>query len=185
MTDSGLATLAACQANIDAIREHLQPILSKNVSLEEAAEQLSNLDSAKIHFGAAYGLDALFFMYLRLSGINPTTHPVAKELERIKKYTGAINKAAGKTSTKPKEIKLNQASSLQSLKVKPASKEEQSNTNQNESVTTYNNDNNLSNKKIKKKKSKKKGANSKVTEKKRKSLDPLDETRRKKKNKAS
>jgi exosome complex protein LRP1 len=103
MTDDGRATLSACQEAVNNIRNHLEMLLVTKdpVNLAEATNELSQIDSAKLHFGLAYTLDSLFFMYLRLSGINPSTHAVSKELERAKSYSAKINKAVGKLPPKP------------------------------------------------------------------------------------
>ena len=40
-------------------------------------------------------------MYLKTQGVNPQTHPVKEELNRIKKYLGKISTAASGGSTAP------------------------------------------------------------------------------------
>jgi len=49
--------------------------------------------AAKLQLALAYSANALFFAYLRAQGVDPSTHPVQGELERIKGYVAKYKAA--------------------------------------------------------------------------------------------
>ena len=56
-------------------------------------EELDEEEQAKLNILLAYGLNSLFFMYLRTQGINPSDHAVKKELLRVQGYMEKLKKA--------------------------------------------------------------------------------------------
>lgn len=48
-------------------------------------EKLSNNDKIKYNLLMSYGLNSLFWMYLRAEGIDPTKHQIKNENDRLKK----------------------------------------------------------------------------------------------------
>ncbi|XP_002737233.1 nuclear nucleic acid-binding protein C1D-like [Saccoglossus kowalevskii] len=48
------------------------------------------LDKAKIDLVAAYAMNAMFWIYLTMQGVNPREHPIKQELDRIRNYMNRI-----------------------------------------------------------------------------------------------
>jgi len=53
---------------------------------EDHAKKLSAIDQAKVSIMEAYAINALFYVYLKTQGIDPSTHAVKEELDRVKLY---------------------------------------------------------------------------------------------------
>lgn len=54
------------------------------ISREEVGACVSPADRAKLNLQVAYGMNSLFYMFLRTQGVSPLNHPVKAELERIR-----------------------------------------------------------------------------------------------------
>lgn len=59
---------------------------------------LSTEDKIKHDLLVAFALNSLYWMYLRLDGIDPTTHNIKRELERIKTTMDMAKGALAKTN---------------------------------------------------------------------------------------
>ncbi|KAN0060413.1 hypothetical protein ACQY0O_007743 [Thecaphora frezii] len=66
------------------------------------------LDSARLQVSVAYVLLDLVWIYLKTKGINPTTHPVMGELERVKSYFAKI-KAVQNRENEEAHMKLDKS----------------------------------------------------------------------------
>ncbi|KAL7421730.1 hypothetical protein Q5752_003501 [Cryptotrichosporon argae] len=61
-----------------------------SVPLDETRGALPSLDRAKLDVLLAYTINDLIWMYLRTRGVEPDTHDVTRELDRIKTYYAKI-----------------------------------------------------------------------------------------------
>ncbi|KAF8527675.1 Sas10/Utp3/C1D family-domain-containing protein [Gautieria morchelliformis] len=84
-------SLLSMERSLDSLEEALEPLL--NTSLSQTLSELDLLQKAKLQVLLPYVVNDLVFIYLRTRGINPKTHPVVKELDRIKQYFDKIKKA--------------------------------------------------------------------------------------------
>ncbi|KAF4604791.1 hypothetical protein EYR40_003573 [Pleurotus pulmonarius] len=83
--------VAAVDASLDQLERELEPLLSQ--SLPETLLGLETIQQAKLQTLIPYLLYDLVFIYLKTKGIDPRTHPVISELERVKQYFDKIAKA--------------------------------------------------------------------------------------------
>ncbi|RMD44887.1 hypothetical protein DV735_g356, partial [Chaetothyriales sp. CBS 134920] len=93
--------------NLDGLEESLNAFLPGE-SVAATAKALPLIDRAKLHVTVAYAIESLIFSYLRLHNLSPHSHPVFKELARVKSYFDKIkeienarSEAAGGGSKKP------------------------------------------------------------------------------------
>ncbi|KAF9024097.1 hypothetical protein BDZ89DRAFT_1136249 [Hymenopellis radicata] len=85
------ARLAALSNSLTELEIHLDPLLSQ--TLPETLLPLEPLQQAKLQTLLSYVTYDLIFIYLKSRGIDPKTHPVVGELDRIKQYFDKIDKA--------------------------------------------------------------------------------------------
>ncbi|KAK7058598.1 hypothetical protein VNI00_002234 [Paramarasmius palmivorus] len=90
-TRKAKSRLANLSASLDELDAHLQPLLSQ--TLPETLLTLEPLQQAKLLTGIPYLVYDLVFIYLKSRGIDPKTHPVIPELERVKIYFDKIKNA--------------------------------------------------------------------------------------------
>ncbi|XP_015119317.1 nuclear nucleic acid-binding protein C1D [Diachasma alloeum] len=76
----------------------------KRAADEKFYENLSNEDKIKFNLLMSFGLNSLFWMYLRAEGIDPMTHEIKNENNRLKK---AMVRAQEIKDTKTKMPRLN------------------------------------------------------------------------------
>lgn len=61
--------------------------------IPQLANQISDIEAAKLYTSLGYALDSLYCVQLRLEGTNPTSKPeVKRELERVKVHMAEIRK---------------------------------------------------------------------------------------------
>ncbi|XP_033230121.1 nuclear nucleic acid-binding protein C1D [Belonocnema kinseyi] len=84
-------------ANDHEIIARLQQMHNSIVKIEDTLklvnnpglyDKLSNADKIKYNLLMSFGLNSLFWMYLRLEGIDPTKHKIKSENDRLKKAMG-------------------------------------------------------------------------------------------------
>ncbi|BEI89972.1 uncharacterized protein CcaverHIS019_0300420 [Cutaneotrichosporon cavernicola] len=92
-----VATLRDFNVSLDTIEAALVPLLAR--PLTETREALGSIERAKLDVLLAYTVNNLVWMYLRMRGIEPDNHGVAKEL-RVKGYYDKVRDA--EDGTKPK-----------------------------------------------------------------------------------
>ncbi|GMK58024.1 hypothetical protein CspeluHIS016_0500560 [Cutaneotrichosporon spelunceum] len=93
------ATLRDLDVSLDTIEAALAPLLAH--PLNETRSALGAIERAKLDVLVAYTVNNLVWMYLRMRGIEPDTHGVAKELERVRGYYGKVRDAEdGKPTTR-------------------------------------------------------------------------------------
>ncbi|EJD41416.1 hypothetical protein AURDEDRAFT_169580 [Auricularia subglabra TFB-10046 SS5] len=77
--------------SLDTLEDSLESLFSK--PLHESLADLGTLDQAKLSVLVPYIVHDLVFIYLKTQGVDPKTHPVVYELERIKQYFAKIKHA--------------------------------------------------------------------------------------------
>ena len=85
------ALLEDLEVNIDELETALEPLLTK--PLAQTANNLPLLDRAKLYATTVYAIENLIFNALKVAGVDPATHPVKTELERVKQYFAKIKDA--------------------------------------------------------------------------------------------
>ncbi|PPQ75079.1 hypothetical protein CVT26_011825 [Gymnopilus dilepis] len=83
--------LAALSSSFDELETLLEPLFSQ--TLPETLLGLEPLQQAKLQTVLPYLIYDLVFIYLKSRGIDPKTHPVVPELDRIRGYFEKINNA--------------------------------------------------------------------------------------------
>ncbi|KAI0073960.1 C1D-domain-containing protein [Panus rudis PR-1116 ss-1] len=85
------AKLGALHAALEDLETKLEPLLSQ--SLPETLVGLDTIQQAKLQVAIPYLVYDLVFVYLKTRGIDPKTHPVIHELDRIRQYFDKIKNA--------------------------------------------------------------------------------------------
>ncbi|EPQ60312.1 hypothetical protein GLOTRDRAFT_118629 [Gloeophyllum trabeum ATCC 11539] len=83
--------LAALNGSLDELQEKLEPLLAQ--TLPESVVALETLQQAKLQVALPYLVYDLIFIYLKTKGIDPKTHRVVGELDRIRQYFEKIKNA--------------------------------------------------------------------------------------------
>ncbi|TFK56777.1 C1D-domain-containing protein [Heliocybe sulcata] len=83
--------LSALNASLDELEEKLEPLMAQ--TLPESVVSLETLQQAKLQVALPYLVYDLIFIYLKTKGIDPKTHPVVAELDRIRQYFDKIKNA--------------------------------------------------------------------------------------------
>ncbi|KAF7791607.1 hypothetical protein EIP86_002624 [Pleurotus ostreatoroseus] len=83
--------LAALNLSLDELEAELEPLLSQ--SLPETLVGLDTIQQAKLQVLLPYLLYDLIFIYLKMRGVDPKTHPVVAELDRVRQYFNKIKDA--------------------------------------------------------------------------------------------
>ncbi|KAF8963843.1 Sas10/Utp3/C1D family-domain-containing protein [Flammula alnicola] len=90
-TSKAKAKLAALTSSFDDLETLLEPLFAQ--TLPETLVGLEPLQQAKLQTVLPYLVYDLVFIYLKARGIDPKTHPVIPELDRIKQYFEKISNA--------------------------------------------------------------------------------------------
>ncbi|KAG1754756.1 Sas10/Utp3/C1D family-domain-containing protein [Suillus paluster] len=85
------AKVANLNASLDELEMQLEPLFTK--SLAETLVALETIQQAKLQVVLPYVLYDLVFVYLKTRGIDPRTHPVIAELDRVRQYFDKIKHA--------------------------------------------------------------------------------------------
>jgi len=93
-----LSSLDHLTSDIEDLEESLTPIL--NTALSASTSKLPLLDKAKLYVLATYAIESLLFSYIKLNGVEAKSHPVFRELARVKQYFDKI-KTAESAGIKP------------------------------------------------------------------------------------
>ncbi|KZV65570.1 hypothetical protein PENSPDRAFT_638134 [Peniophora sp. CONT] len=80
--------LATLTSTLDELEKELAPLLAQ--SLPETTMNLDPIQQAKLQVLLPYLTYDLSFIYLKTRGVDPKTHPVIAELDRVKEYFGKI-----------------------------------------------------------------------------------------------
>ncbi|KZT73217.1 C1D-domain-containing protein [Daedalea quercina L-15889] len=85
------AKVAALENSLDDLETQLEPLLAQ--TLPESLVGLETIQQAKLQVALPYLVYDLIFIYLKTRGIDPKTHPVVTELDRIRQYFDKIKNA--------------------------------------------------------------------------------------------
>ena len=77
----------------------LAPILKNDRS--KLIRNLSFFDSAKLDLVSLYAMNSFFWAFLVLKGINPKTHPIKEELQRIQACMAKVEEIKNTCDLKP------------------------------------------------------------------------------------
>ncbi|KAF5392426.1 hypothetical protein D9757_002295 [Collybiopsis confluens] len=80
-------------ASLDVVEASMEPLFSSQQSLPEILLGLEPLQQAKLQTALPYLVYDLIFIYLRTRGIDPKSHPVINELDRVRQYFDKIKDA--------------------------------------------------------------------------------------------
>ncbi|TFK26795.1 C1D-domain-containing protein [Coprinopsis marcescibilis] len=83
------ARLSNLSSSLDELESLIDPLFSQ--TLPETIVNLEPLQQAKLQTVLPYAVYDLVFMYLKLQGVDPKTHPVIPELDRIRQYFEKIS----------------------------------------------------------------------------------------------
>ncbi|KAI0360971.1 C1D-domain-containing protein [Trametes cingulata] len=86
-----LAKLDSLNDSLDDLEEKLQPLLAQ--TLPESLLPLETIQQVKLNVAIPYLVYDLIFIYLKTRGIDPKTHPVVAELDRVRQYFDKIKNA--------------------------------------------------------------------------------------------
>ncbi|KAK0465488.1 Sas10/Utp3/C1D family-domain-containing protein [Desarmillaria tabescens] len=90
-TAKAKSKLAILSSSFSELESQLEPLFSQ--TLPETLLSLEPIEQAKLQTLLTYVTYDLVFIYLKSRGIDPKTHPVISELDRIKGYFEKIDKA--------------------------------------------------------------------------------------------
>jgi len=93
-----VAKANAVSSALDELEAKLEPLLAQPLS--ETLGSLDTLQQAKLNVLLPYLINDLIFIYLRCRGVDPKTHPVVAELERVRQYFTKIKDAEESGSKK-------------------------------------------------------------------------------------
>jgi exosome complex protein LRP1 len=82
-------SLQSMELELSTLEQYLSPFFETN--LAEKYESLTPLEQTKLNIALAYSINALYYIFLRLSGISPAEHKVKGELDRVKLYIQKLN----------------------------------------------------------------------------------------------
>ncbi|THH12281.1 hypothetical protein EW146_g7757 [Bondarzewia mesenterica] len=85
------ARLSTLTRSLDELESTLEPLFTQTLS--ETVLPLETIQQAKLQVAIPYLTYDLVFIYLKTRGLDPKTHPVVGELDRIKQYFGKIKDA--------------------------------------------------------------------------------------------
>ncbi|KAI0049277.1 C1D-domain-containing protein [Auriscalpium vulgare] len=83
--------LATLMGSLGELETALEPLFAQ--SLPETVLGLETIQQAKLQVAIPYLVYDLVFIYLKTQGIDPKTHPVIAELDRVRQYFDKIKEA--------------------------------------------------------------------------------------------
>ncbi|BGP24068.1 exosome complex protein LRP1 [Rhodotorula toruloides] len=85
------ATLTTLSASLNSLETAVEPLLAK--PFDEVLADQDPLVQARLQVLTSYMVHDLIWVYLKTAGIEPSTHPVMQEIERLKGYFGKLKSA--------------------------------------------------------------------------------------------
>ncbi|KAJ3789974.1 Sas10/Utp3/C1D family-domain-containing protein [Lentinula aff. detonsa] len=92
-TQKAKSRLKVLSSSLDEVEAAIAPLLSGEQTLPEILLTFEPLEQAKLQTVLPYLVYDLIFIYLRTRGIDPKSHPVVTELERVRQYFEKIKNA--------------------------------------------------------------------------------------------
>lgn len=78
--------------------------LTKEGTYQEIIKRCDAKTKAKIHWASAFGVYTLFYLYLKMNEINPTDHPIKKEIIRLQEFRDRLTESMNSAVNKDKEM---------------------------------------------------------------------------------
>ncbi|TCD62148.1 hypothetical protein EIP91_007276 [Steccherinum ochraceum] len=91
MAEKIRSKLNVLNGSLDELEEKLESLFTQ--TLPETLAGLEPLQQAKLQVDIPYIVYDLIFIYLKTCGVDPKTHPVIAELDRVRKYFDKIKRA--------------------------------------------------------------------------------------------
>lgn len=76
--------VAAVRSALKQVEDHLGPLLSRGSG--EVQRALTSVENAELHVALAFSIASMYFCHLHTQGIDPSSHPIKQELDRIQLY---------------------------------------------------------------------------------------------------
>ena len=94
--DADAARTVKLQGALDATLAGLETTLDPffALKLKDVIPRLAPLENARLNVTISYAVTSLMYMYLRTQGEDAKSHPLWKELARVKTYMQKVNKTA-------------------------------------------------------------------------------------------
>jgi exosome complex protein LRP1 len=96
--EQALLQLASIKKTTKKLKKHLQKYLDETTT--KNTEDAEPLERAKANLNLAYISAALFYMLLRVHGVETSGHPIMEELQRIKERFQVLRKLIGQEDTR-------------------------------------------------------------------------------------
>ncbi|GAA5944714.1 hypothetical protein JCM1841_000325 [Sporobolomyces salmonicolor] len=93
------ATLSALSSSLTSLEAALSPLLAS--PFEDLCNAQDPLASAKLEVLVSYVVHDLIWVYLKTAGVEPSTHPVMQELDRLRGYFAKLKSAEGGAAPPP------------------------------------------------------------------------------------
>ncbi|KAM3141392.1 hypothetical protein pb186bvf_006510 [Paramecium bursaria] len=106
------ATLEHEEEQIKQIKEQFSQIQASG-NIDEYCKSLSPKEVAEFNLNLAYTLSSLYYVHLKLSGIDTSTHPILTEIQRIQKGFVKIQPPEIKPEN---QVKLNKNAAARMIK---------------------------------------------------------------------
>ncbi|KAF3907891.1 hypothetical protein ABW21_db0201119 [Orbilia brochopaga] len=87
--------------DVDGLSKYLKPLLEEN--LPKNAAMLPLFDKAKLYIMTTYALESLLWSYLDLTSAATPTHPIMKELTRVRQYFQKVRDIESKDQAREKQ----------------------------------------------------------------------------------
>ena len=84
--------LDAFNNDLDDLDNYLQKLMTLN-NVDEVEEKISPIEFAELNAAVAYSINSVYYMYMKVNGIEKEDHKINVELSRVKKYISKIQKA--------------------------------------------------------------------------------------------
>ncbi|GAA5888383.1 hypothetical protein JCM5296_003312 [Sporobolomyces johnsonii] len=92
-------TLSALSSSLTSLEAALSPLLAS--PFEDLCNAQDPLSSAKLQVLVSYAVHDLIWVYLKTAGVEPSTHPVMQEIDRLKGYFAKLKSAEGGAAPVP------------------------------------------------------------------------------------
>ncbi|KAF9964119.1 hypothetical protein BGZ70_006917 [Mortierella alpina] len=93
LTDNHKNATKALLVTLAELEGMLAPLFATPGSLTETLAKLDSEKRCQLELLMAYAINTLAFINLKTNGTAPNTHPVMKELKRVKEYTEKLRQA--------------------------------------------------------------------------------------------
>jgi len=79
---------------VENVEETMKPLL--NTSRAELVREMDSMETIKIDLATAFTVNSLFWSYLVLQGVDPKSHPIKQELDRVQSYMAKVKEIEDK-----------------------------------------------------------------------------------------